>query len=130
MQRYKNVINENGVLQMKNNESVVLFIILIIVALTSTLIITNSEKDGTGKAYVVDSVSIDMISGKEYLIYGKHVYLEYVDIDTIVLNIEGISVKIPNGEKVTYKNLGIFSYGGEETDNTKKSYKTIVDFYK
>lgn len=116
---------------MKNNESFILLAILGTVALVGVLLMINSAgKDNVGKAYVADSVSLDMVSGEEYLIYGKNVYLDYIDSDTTAFSIEGVSVKVPNGEKVTYDGLGIFSYGGEEIDSANKIYSASVDFYK
>ncbi len=116
---------------MKNNESFILLTILGTVALVGVLLMINGAgKDNIGRAYASDSTSLDMVSGEEYLIYGRQVYLEYIDVDTTVFSIEGVSVKIPNGEKVTYDGLGIFSYGGEEIDTSNKIYSVSVDFYK
>lgn len=115
---------------MKNNESILLTI-LGTVALAGVLLMINSTgKDNVGRSYVLDAISLDMVSGEEYLIYGRQVYLEYIDLDTTVFSIEGVSVKIPNGEKVNYDGLGIFSYGGEEIDASNKIYSVSVDFYR
>lgn len=116
---------------MKDKESFILLTILGTVALVGILLMINTAgTDNAGMAYSSNSASIDMVSGDEYNIYGKNVYLEYIDGDTTVLNIEGVSLKVPNGEKVEYDGLGIFSYGGEEIDKEKKVYTASVDFYK
>lgn len=116
---------------MKDNESFILLTILGTVALVGILLMINTAgTNNAGMAYSSNSISIDMVSGDEYNIYGKNLYLEYIDGDTTALKIEGVLLKVPNGEKVTYKGLGIFSYGGEEIDAKKNIYKASIDFYR
>lgn len=117
---------------MKNKENFVLLIILSTVALVGILIMINTTgtKDNAGLAYAGDGVSLDMTSGDEYMIYNSQVILEYVDGETTALNIDGVLVKVPNGEKVTYKDLKVFSYGGEEVDKANKIYTASIDFYR
>jgi len=117
---------------MKNKENFVLLIILGTVALVGILLMINSAgtRDNAGLAYAADGVNLDMTSGEEHIIYGNQVTLEYVDGETTALNIDGVLVKVPNGEKVTYKDIGVFSYGGEEVDKVNQMYTATVDFYR
>jgi hypothetical protein len=117
---------------MKNAENFILLTILSTVALVGILLMINSAgiTDNAGQAYATNSVSLDMTSGEEYVVYDRQISLEYIDGETIALNIDGVLVKVPNGEKVIYKNLGIFSYGGEEVDAVNELYTATVDFYR
>lgn len=116
---------------MKNTENFILLTILGTVALVGILLMINTAGvDNTGQAYSANSVYVYMDSGEEYSIYGKMVILKYVDADTIALDIDGVLLKIPSGEKVTYNGLGMFSYGGEEIDKKNSIYTANVDFYK
>ncbi len=116
---------------MRNKENFLLLTILATVGLVGILLMINGAgTESAGQAYSANSMNIYMTSGEEYLVYGKKVILEYIDANTIALSIDGSLVKVPNGEKVTYDGLGIFSYNGEETDKINKIYVANVDFYK
>jgi hypothetical protein len=116
---------------MKNTENFVLLTVLGTVALVGVLLMINTvgNYDNVGQAYAAESISLDMTSEEEYLIYGKQIALEYVDGNIIALNIDGVLIKVPSGEKLTYKGIGIFSYGGFEIDKANKIYFANVDFY-
>lgn len=119
------------VFYMKNKENFLLLTILATVGLVGILLmINNAGTESAGQVYSANSVNIHMTSEEEYLIYDKKVILEYVDANTIALSIDGTLVKVPNGEKVTYDGLGMFSYNGEEVDKINKIYVANVDFYK
>ncbi|GIU69509.1 MAG: hypothetical protein KatS3mg002_0745 [Candidatus Woesearchaeota archaeon] len=113
-------------------ENFFFLLILGTVAFVATIIILNnlninSNINNVGMAYYSDGYTIELVTGEEYIVNGRQIALQYLDGQTTVLEIDGVLVKIPNGEKVNYKGLTLFSYGGEKIG--EKAYLATIDFY-